>query len=83
MYIFINILIKNLSFQCHEIGDSLFYSSWMVLQPNLLKYWITVIQMSENPVMVHIPGILPILSLRYYSEVSNVLLLLESLKKIN
>ncbi|XP_033209084.1 uncharacterized protein LOC117167939 [Belonocnema kinseyi] len=53
---------------CNEIGDSILYSSWIGSSPKLLKFGVNIIQISQKPIIIHVPGFLPILSLRYYSE---------------
>ena len=65
-------LSKIIYFQSTDIGDSLFQSSWIGFSPKFLISWILVIQTSQRPVIVNIPGILPTLSLRYYSEVRKI-----------
>ena len=65
-------LSKIIYLQSTDIGDSLFESSWIVFSPKLLISWILVIQKSQRPVIVNIPGILPTLSLGYYSEVRKI-----------
>ena len=56
--------------QSSNIGYGIYNSSWIEQSPKILKSWIIVLQRSQQPVVIHIGGILPKLSLSYYAQVN-------------
>ena len=56
--------------QSERLGESIYCSSWFDGSPELRTTVLFVIQRSQKPLEISIPGILPALTLKFYASVS-------------
>ncbi|KAH0560833.1 uncharacterized protein LOC123265120 [Cotesia glomerata] len=57
---------ENVLQMCEKVGMSLYESAWVQNSKELNSSIIFVMQRSQTPVTIEVPGILPVLSLRYF-----------------
>lgn len=62
---------KYVNFQCEQVGMALYESPWVQNAKELNSSILFVIQRSQKPSTIEVPGILPVLSLRYFAMVFN------------
>ncbi|XP_046488720.1 odorant receptor 13a-like isoform X1 [Neodiprion pinetum] len=51
-----------------EVGASVFNSDWIGKSPTMLRNMLSIMQRSQQPVVIYVDGLLPILSLAFYGS---------------